>query len=320
MSAKIRINNFSNANIIETTELDADVAIGATSLTLKDNQGFVAADYIMIGRRGSEIGELRVVDTVNANLISLTVTAATKLAHNRFDPVTKLFGNKLRIYRASNVDGSVPADGSFSLLTTVDIDPDQTFTDYTDAAGGSDYWYKSTFYNSTTTAETPIADAQSARGGGYGNYASIEEIRDKAGMQHNRWITDAKIDEKRRAAQSVIDATLTGMYSTPFSAPINPLINEITQLLAAGYLLTSEATNASTRAEGQALIDQATNAQGTGWLDKLNKKELKLTGLTGDTETVSDAGGYTAWPNGDTATADADVGGAERGFRISDRY
>lgn len=322
MSQTLNLNNFSDANIVETTELNADAAIGATSLTLKDNQGFAAADYLVVGRLGSETAELRIVDAPNSNLIDLTITAALKLAHNRFDPVTKLFGNKMRIYRAANVNGSIPADADFSLLAagTIDIDPDQAFTRFTDADGDEDYWYKRTFYNSTSTSETPLSEATAYRGAQYPSYATAEEIRSKAGLQNNRYITDEKIHEKRKAAQSVINATLTGMYSVPFSTPVNPLINEITQLLAAGYLLTAEATNATTRAEGQALIDQATNAQGTGWLDKLNKKELKLTGLTGDAETVVDAGGYNAWPNADTATTADASGGGERKFRDTDRY
>ena len=321
MSAKIRINNFSNANIVETTEFNADAAIGALTLTLKATQGLLSGNYLILGTRGAESAEMRIAGVPNADGVTLPITVATQIAHSRFDQLTKLFGNKLRIYRAANVDGTIPLDASFAVLTTIDIDPDQAFTDHTDADGGSGFWYKSTFYNSTTLAETPLAEAQAARGGGFGNYASVEEIRNKAGLDGNRWITDAKIDEKRKAAQSVIDSTLTGLYTTPFTTPVNPLINEITQLLAAGYLLTSEATNASSRLEGQAMLDQASNSNGTGLLDKLNKKELKLTGLTGDPETVPDAGGYDAWPNASTEDADANVGGqAPRSFRISDRY
>ena len=319
MSQTLKLNNFPEANIVEQTELNADAAAG-TSFTLKDNQGFAAADFVLFGTPGSETGELRTVDTVNANLTGLTITAATKLAHDRFDQVSKLFGNKMRIYRAANSDGTQPADASFSLYATIDIDPDQASTTYTDADGSADYWYKRTFYNSTSTGETPLSEAIAYRGAQYPEYATEEEIRSKAGLQGNRWITDEKIIEKRKAAQSVINATLTGLYTTPFTPPVNPLINEITQLLAAGYLLTQESTNASSRAEGQALIDQATNAQGTGLLDKLNKKELKLVGLVGDAQTVTDAGGYNAWPNGDTAEADAEDGGGARMFRVSDRY
>lgn len=314
MSKTLTLNNFPAANVVETSELNAD-AVAGTSFTLKDNQGFSSGDFVIIGRLGSETAELRTVDAANANLTGLTITAATKLPHDRFDPITKLFGNKMRIYRAANVDGSIPAAASFTLLETIDIDPDQMATRYTDATGSSDYWYKRVFYNSTTAAETPLDEATAVRGAQYPAYATVEEIRDKAGLNSARYITDEKIDEKRRAAQAVIDAQLTGLYTVPFTIPVNPLIKEITQLLAAGYLLTQEATSAGLRAQGQALIDQA-----TGLLNKLDNKELKLTGLQGEAETVTDGGGYNAWPNGDTATADETVGGGPRMFRVSDRY
>ena len=319
MSQTLNLSNYPVANVVEETELNADAAAG-TALTLKDNQGFLSGDFILIGDRGSETAELRTVDTPNSNLTDLTITAATKLAHNRFDQVTKLFGNKMRIYRAANADGTIPASASFTLYATIDIDPDQVSTRYTDTDGSSDYWYKRVFYNPTTLVETPLAEANAYRGAQYPAYATIEEIRSKAGLMNARYITDEIVDEKRRAAQSVIDATLLGLYTVPFTTPVNPLIKEITQLLAAGYLLTQEATSGGLRAQGQALIDQATNDKGTGLLDKLDQRLLKLTGIAGGDESTPDAGGYNGYPNADTATNPPEEGGGARMFRVSDRY
>lgn len=319
MSQTLRLNNFNSANIVEETVLDADAALG-TALTLKDNQGFIAADYILIGQRGGENSELRIVDAPNSNLTGLTITAATKLLHSRFDQVTKLFGNKMRIYRAANVDGTQPADASFSLVDTIDIDPDQMTTEWTDATGTAAHWYKRTFYNSTSTGETPLGDAIAYRGGEDNNlyYANTDEVRQKAGLQNNKWITNEKVIEKINAAQSVINATLIGLYTVPFTSPINPLINEITQLLAAGYLLSQESTNSSTQAKGKALIDE-----GNAWLSKLDKRELKLTGMTGSDEsaTSTGTGGYSGWPNATTGTDPTDEhNGAPRAFTTQSRY
>jgi phage gp36-like protein len=320
MSQTLKLANYPAANIVEESELNADAAVGL-ALTLKDNQGFLSGDFIVIGQRGSETAELRVVDTPNSNLTGLTITAATKLAHSRFDQVTKLFGNKMKIYRAANSDGTQPADGSFSVVDTIDIDPDQTSTEYTDSSGSSSYWYKRTFYNATTLSETPLAAAIAYRGGEV-YYATPEDVRRKAGLENNKWISDEKVIEKIRAAMAVIDGTLTGLYTVPFTAPFQPIINEITQLLAAGYLLTQEATNSTSRAQGEALIAQATNQQNTGWLDKLNTRDIKMVGLNGSVESSSTNGtGYNGWPNATTATAPANQGGqAPRGFRVSDRY
>lgn len=323
MSQTLKLTNYPVENIIEETLLNADMAAG-TSMTVRDNQGFSADDFILIGNKGSETGEIRTVATVNADLVSVTITAATKLAHDRFEPVYKLFGDQMKLYRAANVDGSIPANASFSVVATIDIDPDQQSTAYTDSTGSSDYWYKRTFYNQTSTEETPLADAPAYRGAQYPAYATIEQIRNKAGLENNRWITDEKVDEKRRSAQSIIDARLQGTYTVPFTPPVNQLINEITQLYAAGLLLTQSYSvgGAGVRTQGETMLNEVTNDNGTGLLDKLDSQVLRLTDLTGTSETSTVAAiGYSSWPNDSTETADYDDGGDNGpGFRRSTRY
>ena len=322
MSQTLTISNYPKTNILEETELTADAASAQAVIAVINNQNFAENTHYVIGRIGGESLEKLLVLSVSG---TTGITATTNLArsHSKFDKVTRLFGNKIRIYRAANADGTQPADGSFALLTTVDIDFDGSQTEYTDDDGSSSYWYKHTFYDSVGLEETPLSGSGAVRGGGIGNYASIESIRKQAGLENNRYITDPQIEEKRQSAQKLIDATLTGLYTVPFTAPINPLIAEITRLYAAGLLLTSEFGGNSTGRmyiEGKGMMDSVTNTSGTGLLDKLNKKELKLVGLTGDAETVVDAGGYSAWPTGDTATTATEYGGGARKFRSEDRY
>lgn len=315
MAQTIKIDNFGSLNIKERTQLDADVAAAATALTVKNNQDFANNDMVYVGRLGSDTGE-KVAATGITGATTINVGALVR-PHNRFDDVHSLFGNKVKVYRAANVNGLQPADADFSLLTTVDIDFDQTHTSYTDSGGSSDYWYKFTFYNSVASSETTLADSSAARGASYGLYCSVEDVKIKAGMQNNQHLSNSLVDQKRQSAKAHIDAELTGLYVVPFTAPINPLIREIAELLAAGYLLTSEfgSGSASTRAQGKEFIDEA-----NALLARINKKELKLTGVTGVASTVTDAGGFNAWPNADTATTVAESGGAERQFRMADRY
>jgi len=315
MSQTLKINNFSSLNIVERSQLDADAAAAATSITVKNSQDYAANGHLYIGRLGSDTGEKVTISSItNATTIA---TSALVRPHNRFDDLTSLFGNKVKVYRAANVDGTQPADASFSLLATIDIDFDQNYTQYTDSTGSSDYWYKFTFYNPTTSTETTLADSSAARGASFGLYCSVEDVKKKAGLEGNRYLEDSLVDQKRQAAKAHIDGVLGGMYVVPFTAPINPLIREISSMLAAGYLLTSEwgASSASTRAEGEELIKLA-EAQ----LEKINSKKLVLTNVIGVSETVADAGGFNAWPNAQTDTTQAESGGAERQFRMADRY
>jgi len=320
MAQDLKINNYGELNIRESTKLSADSADGASSFTVQNNEDFSANDYFIIGLRGSETMDQLLVLSVSGD-DTITSTAAAKRQHFKHDDVTKLFGNKLRIYRASNVNGSRPADGDFALLATQDIDFDQMFTDYTDADGSSSYWYRYSYYNSTALTETE--KSRPFRGGNYGNYCSIQEIRQEAGLEGNRWITDERIDLKRQAAQAFINSMLSGLYTLPFSEPINPLIAECTRLLAAGYLLTDNYGPLSTlnTNEGKQKIEQVTNEQGTGILDKLNTKKLTLVGLLGASEAASGTQRFKMWPNADTEDASDTEGGDDGfGFKRRDRY
>lgn len=321
MSQTLTIPNYAQRNILESTELSSDAVSGQAALTVANNQNFAANNHVVIGTLGGDYLEKILVLSV-AGTTTITATANLSRTHTKYAPVKKLYGNKIRIYRSANVNGSAPADGDFAELATIDIDFDQAQSSYTDNNGSSDYWYKFTYYNSVADSETPLSDSNAVRGGGYGNYASLESIRKEAGLQGNSYITDELIDEKRQAAQALINSTLAGRYVVPFESPINPLIAEITRVLAAGYVLTKEYgnTSSSTYKEGKDKIDSVTNADKTGTLDRIDSGSLTLVGATGVSVAATGGGNVAGWPNDTTATAQATVGGAPRLLRMSDRY
>lgn len=318
MASTIKIPNFGSLNIVEKSELNADAAAAATTLTVAYTDDMSANDYLYIGHLGTENGEVKLITSVDSKT-QLTVPALDK-GHSRFDPLTILFGNQFRVYRASNVDGTQPADGDFSLLTTQDLDYDQNQSEYNDSSGSSSYWYKFTYYNETSTDETALADSTAVRGGGVGNYASIESIRRTAGLDQNQFITDAYIEEKRQAAQNLINATLQGIYTLPFSSTVlqqNPIIGEITRRLAGGYLLTADygPLNTLNTNEGKNMIDSVTNADKTGLLDRLNAKDLVLVDESGASVAIAGSGdSFKAFPDANTKNLDADQGGGPRMF------
>lgn len=312
MSVTLEIDNYPQLNIKESTSLAADLNAAATSLTLKNNESIVAADYLLVGRRGSETAELRTV--ASATGATIVVTDAITLHHDIYEDVTALFGNKIRIYRAANVNGTAPADASFTLLAPVDIDPDQMSTTYTDPDGTAGYWYKYTYYNSTSTAETDLNQTIAVRGGGIGQYETIDNIRSSAGFENNRNITSHYIDGFRRSAQDQINGQLAGVYSIPFTAPINSFISQITKSLAAGHIKLDQF--GQTNEEGNSMIAWA-EAQ----LEKIRSGEFTLTDEAGNTLPKPNGGGtlpgtgqgFSGYPN------DADQDGGFR-FRSTDRY
>lgn len=311
MATTLSLLNFSTANIAETTQVSTDASAGAVSVVVKNANNLAIDDYVVIGLLGSELSELKRITGLSTQ--TLTVSA-TSFAHKANEPVSELRGNQIKVYRAANVDGTQPSDGSFSLLTTVDIDVDQPFTIYTDSTGGSDYWYKQTYYHSVSTAETAIADSTAVRGGDYGHYVTIEEVRIEAGFTNNPDVTDQMISDRRDDAESQVNGVLkSAKYTLPLTAPYPPVIKNITKLLAAGYLLLQDygVGADSTNKEGRAKIELAEMLLG-----KIMRKEIVLV----DQFTSSELGSSSilrGWPDSSTATASVEDAGGDIRTRIS---
>ncbi|MDQ0923341.1 phage gp36-like protein [Pseudarthrobacter sp. W1I19] len=241
MSTTLQADSFAPANIKERAVLDADVAVAATSLTLKSNQGLAVGDFLYLGALNQEGCEKGVIQSLSG-ATGVTLIAGVGFAHKRFEPVTAVLGDQVHFYRAANVDGTVPADSAFAgILTPADIDPDQPSTYRVDSTGGSGYWYKVTYYSSTAAADaTDLAAATAVRGADYAHYASLNEIRGRAGFGKNLNLLDSTIDSCRRAAESEINGALAGKYTIPFDKPVPELIRHIATDLAAGFLLLDQ--------------------------------------------------------------------------------
>jgi hypothetical protein len=256
MAEIISIENFPATNIGEITILTADAAAAQAVINVENADGLVVDDFLLIGFKGQETTELKKIQSITNLAVTNTANLVNK--HYKNESVARVRADKAKIYRAANVDGSQPADGSFSLLQTVTLEADQLYTEYVDSAGGSGYWYKYTFYNSVTTLETSLSEAVAVRGGAYGLYATTDEVRIEAGLQNNRYIADQQIYAKLVQAQSEVNGSLTiGGYSLPLT-DIPEDVKNATLLLAAGYLL---------------VMDYGAEHQGT---NKDGEKKLKL--------------------------------------------
>lgn len=313
MSQTLEAPNYRRLNLLEELELDADAAAGDVSITVRNNNNVASTHPIVLGRLGGENTEQRTVSgTTGATAIAID---ALKFDHPRFDKIYRVYGTKIRFYRAANVDGSRPADDDFDLLTTVDIDFDQMQTSYTDNTGGEDYWYTFTYYNSTAGSETAFAITP-MRGLGSSNtpYTSVEAIRGESGLK-SRWVTDADLDKKRLEAESKINSMLVGVYEVPFTEAVPEIIQAIATQLAAGYALMTNygIMSAFNTANGKAKVDAA-----MAELTKLANREYRIVDVAGADISLDASSGFSAWPNADTAEAEASQGGGERMFRVSD--
>jgi hypothetical protein len=257
MAEVLRPTNFDSINIIEETELSADVAASQAVANVLNSQGFTVGEFYVVGKLAGERSEIVKLLSKTGN--ALTATTNFSNTHKKGEAVTRLFADKIRIYRAANVDGSIPDNDDFSVIATIDIEADQNYTEYTDSSGGSDYWYKKTFYNSVSTSETEISEAVAVRGGNYGYYVTWEEVRGEAGLDTNKWITASVYHDKLKKAQSEVNSSLRiGGYTLPLST-VPEVVKHAVILLAAGYVLTRDygPENAGTSKDGERKIKQA---------------------------------------------------------------
>lgn len=308
MSAILQADNFSTTNILDSTRLSAEAIVGATSITVENGHEFDANAYVLFGNH-TDASEVAVVASRTGN--SVTLSSALKLNHAAGTTLRVLFGNQIRFYRASNVDGSIPGNDAFSAIGIVTIDSDESGTVYTDTDGGSDYWYKYTFRNEVTTNETSLDNAVATRGGGVGNYTSPPELRFRAGLNGNTNISDGSIYRYQRAAQEEINSTLKGHYVVPFERPVNAIIKDITELIAGGQLIQDifRSTSQSAAQTGKDMV-----TEGRTKLERIVSGSLVLLNAVSEETSLSTATSVSGWPNSTTADATVENGGSERKF------
>lgn len=235
MASTIRIESFKKVNIRERTVLAEDAPAGATSLTVESNAGYVVGQTIYVGALSREGCEKAVVATLTDGTTIIGLAEPLKRAHGRFDAVTGVLGDSIRIYRAVNTDDKPPADMLFQQMAVRSIDPDQPNTYYTDPDGSASFWYKATYFDRLTAEETALSLADPMRGDDYGRYAHLDEIRQEAGFTKSRNLADYVIDMQRRAAEAEINAALGSKYKVPFK-PVPEIIHTLTVKLAAAML------------------------------------------------------------------------------------
>ena len=135
----------------QKTYLSAEVAASATTSTVKNSDGFTTGDLVLFGSVGQERSEIVTLTSV-PSVTSLGHTAGPTFAHPVGTPVYEIGFNQAEVYSASS-EGD-----TYSLLATVDLAVDETYTIYNDASGGSSTWYKVRYKNSTTSTYSDYSD------------------------------------------------------------------------------------------------------------------------------------------------------------------
>ena len=139
-----------NPNTILTEQANA----GATSISVANNSGFSANDFIVIGNSGSEFTEIVRISSLSGNN-TINLASALKFSHYYSSPVTLIYYDKIEIERA------ISKEGPYTLIATIDIAIDEDFTTFRDEEGDIDKFYrvryKNSYNNKTSTYSSPLA-------------------------------------------------------------------------------------------------------------------------------------------------------------------
>jgi phage gp36-like protein len=262
----------------ERGQIAADANAGSNvTITVQSAEGVSSADHIVMGYEGSETAELCTVTGVTSTTITVS---ALKFTHKADEPFVVYRFNQRKFYGASSAAGpytELTADGSPKDIS-VD-DPQGTLLEY---SGTAYTYFKSTYYNNTTTDETDIADAIAVSGDESARYATLYAIRCRAGLTQNPFISDSRIEAKRVQAENEINSALFSRYLLPLNE-VPALVSYICELLAAGYIdyeeFGADGQGVKWLGEARAILKQITD--GSRRLLDSSYKELARNAKTG---------------------------------------
>jgi len=127
------------------TYLNGPLTAAGTSAVVADNNGIANVDNILIGVPGFNQSEVVAINGAVTLGQNLTIANTTKFNHSISNPVTKVYETQIKLYGASS-DG-----GSLTLITTVSIQWDKAYTEYTLITTDTAYaYYVAKFYDGTT--------------------------------------------------------------------------------------------------------------------------------------------------------------------------
>ena len=144
----------------ERTYLDSDYSSG-TTLTVRNNDGFTAGYYVVVGEPGQEQTEsAQIVSTTGDTTI--TIAGALKFSHPKSAPIYESKWNQWSVERSSS------ATGTFATITSspfdIEWDNKDLATLVEDVSGSSSYFYKWRPYNSYSTSYGSYSDVLSGGG------------------------------------------------------------------------------------------------------------------------------------------------------------
>lgn len=192
------------------TSLISQANSGDTSLSVLDAGDFTTSARYLLGSYENDTAEFVTVTAISAN--TLTLAAAIAENHTTDTPVISVDYDQIEV-------SSAPAKGgSYSVLSTINITPDEKETIYRDSAGTQTTYYKIRYKNSVSSAYSGYSAEIPATGFTSNAFvAMVNKVLKQFGSQSDKIldVEDVKADINegyRKMVLMVIDQN-NGYYS-----------------------------------------------------------------------------------------------------------
>jgi hypothetical protein len=139
-----------------TTYLTASLAATGTTLTVKDNSGFTANDFVLLGKIGEGRAEIKRISGAVTAGTSMTIVAAT-YAHDEDTPVTKLDYDQVAFWHAATTTAPATTDAQLSG-SPFNVDPTEIYTYLEDTTNTTGYGFLR-FKDSNAGTFSAVSDA-----------------------------------------------------------------------------------------------------------------------------------------------------------------
>lgn len=162
--------------LTQVTFLTQQENAGTTTFHVKNAQGFAASQWaIQAGKTGEEKTETLVLTVGAPSGTTLSLATASVFDHPTDTPIYATKYDQVIFKRSTS-----GTSGAATAFATVQITPDQDFTQYDDTSGASTYAYKAAYYNSTLGSVSSDSDWLTPAGYDFYSLAKMRQrVKDK---------------------------------------------------------------------------------------------------------------------------------------------
>lgn len=207
------------------TFASSKAAAGQAVLTVLDNVGFAANQFVVIGNLGEEQCEIKKITSIT-NKDTITLTTNLSFAHEKNCKITVIDYDQVKFYKSTS------ETGSYTCVSTKDIAANEPYTSYIDNTAIATDYFKVTYYNTNGSTESGFSDPMPAFG--FPQYslamiidAFLSEAQDPDEKFYKRseimlWTNDCKNDCFNKLAENN-ENFYSGYHELAFVAGVNEI-------------------------------------------------------------------------------------------------